>query len=128
MPDLALPARRPEAEDAYVTNWLDSDDTDGLVEVVALAIEARRPQLAGRLFQLLDDRIDPEPGSPLDQAARAARMLLFRKTTPEDHSWSALDDAWIAARRARVRRIKQRWRDRLNGVDRRIGRLDRKRR
>lgn len=128
MSELELPARRPEAEDAFVEAWLDSDDTDGLVEVVGLAIEARRPTLAGRLFQLLDDRIDPEPGSPLERAARAARMLLFQKTTPEDHSWSELDDAWAAARRARVRRIKQRWRDRLEGVDRRIGRLDRKRR
>ena len=92
------------------------------------AIAARRPRLAGRLFQLLDDQIDPEPGSPLDQAARAARLMLFRKTTPEDHSWSVLDEAWANARRARVRRIKQRWRDRLDGVNRRIGRFDRKKR
>jgi hypothetical protein len=55
-------------------------------------------------------------------------MMLFRKTAPEDHSWSALDDAWAQARRARVRRIKQRWRDRLAGVNRRIGRFDRKKR
>lgn len=123
-----LPARTPEAEDAFVQAWLDEDDTEALVELVGLAIEERRPRLAGRLFQLLDDRIDPEPGSALDRAARAARMLLLRKTTPEENSWSALDDAWIDARRARVRRIKQRWRDRLNGVNRRISRLDRKRR
>lgn len=111
-----------------MSSWLDSSDTEQLVELVSMAVEQRRPQLAGRLFQLLDEQIDPEPGSALDRAARAARMFLFRKTTPEDHSWSALDDAWTSARRARVRRMKQRQRDRLHGANRRIGRFDRKRR
>lgn len=108
--------------------WLDHDDTDALIELVGLAIEERRPRLAGRLFQLVDDRIDPEPGSPLDRAARAARMFLVNKPAPEDHSWSELEIAWVSARRGRVRRIKQRWRDRLAGVDRRYSRLERKRR
>jgi hypothetical protein len=107
---------------------MDCDDTDALVELVSLAIEARRPRLAGRLFQLVDERIDPEPGSSLDRAARAARMFLVNKTRPEDQSWSALEEAWITARRSRVRRIKQRWRDRLAGVDRRYSRLERRRR
>ncbi|MEZ4322060.1 MAG: hypothetical protein R3F61_31600 [Myxococcota bacterium] len=128
MPSLELPGRHPDEEDAFVSEWMDSDDTDALVEMVSLAVEARRPHLAGRLFQLLDEQIDPEPGSPLDRAARAARMFLLAKTRPEDHSWSELDDAWAAARRARVRRIKQRWRDRIDGRTDRISRLDRRRR
>ncbi|MCB9671039.1 MAG: hypothetical protein H6736_10815 [Alphaproteobacteria bacterium] len=125
---MELPARDDAAEDAFVAGWIESDDTDGLVELVTLAIQERRPRLAGRLFQLLDDQLDPEPGSALDRAARAARMFLVRDELPEDRSWSALEEAWIDARRGRVRRIKQRWRDRLAGVDRRIGRLERKKR
>lgn len=123
-----LPPRENRAEDLFVEGWSGSDDTDALVELVGRAIEARRPRLAARLFQLVDDRIDPEPGSLLDRAAKAARLMLFNRTTPEDHSWSELEDAWIGARRARVRRIKQRWRQQLAGDTRRIGRLDRKRR
>ncbi len=125
---MELPARDDAAEDAFVAAWLERDDPDGLVEVVIEAIEARRPRLAGRLFQLLDDDLDPEPGSPLERAAQAARLWLIGKVRPEDRSWSALEDAWRAVRRARIRRIKQRWRDRLAGKDRRIGRLERKRR
>lgn len=122
-----LPGRQPEEEDAFLDTVRD-DPVDELVEWVRLAIEERRPTLAGRLFNLVDDQIDPEPGTPLHKAAMAARMLLFRKATPDERSWSELDDAWIAVRRARVRRIKQRWRDRLKGKERRIGRLERKRR
>lgn len=123
-----LPARGEAAEDAFVASWLERDDTDGLVELVVLAIEERRPRLAGRLFQLLDERVTFEPGSALEQAAKAARMFLVNRSTPEDHSWSALEDAWRQARRGRVRRIKQRWRDQLAGVSRRYSRLERKRR
>ena len=123
-----LPARENRAEDLFVHGWSDSDDTEALVELVGRAIEARRPRLAARLFQLVDDRIDPEPGSVLDRAAKAARLMLFNKAPPEAHSWSELEDAWVHARRARVRRIKQRWRQQLAGDTRRIGRLDRKRR
>lgn len=128
LPDAVLPDRDEGSEDAFVAGWSDSDDTDALVELVTLAIEARRPRLAGRLFQLVDDRIDPEPGSALDRAARAARLFMFERTRPEDHSWSALEEAWVDARRGRVRRIKQRWRDQLAGKTHRIGRFERRRR
>lgn len=127
-PPTALPERNTRAEDEFLAGWTDSDDTDALVELVARSIEERRPRLAARLFQLVDDRIDPEPGSALEKAAKTARLLLFNKTKPEDHSWSELEDAWAQARKARVRRIKQRWRQNLAGDTRRIGRHDRKRR
>lgn len=123
----SLPGRQLHEEDAFLEAVRD-EDTDTLVDWVQQAIAARRPKLAARLFQLVDDQIDPEPGSPLDQAARASRMLLFRKATPDERSWSALDEAWGAVRKARMRRIKQRWRDNLKGKARRIGRLERKRR
>lgn len=128
LPDAVLPQRDEASEDAFVARWMDADDTDALVELVTVAIEERRPRLAGRLFQLVDDRIDPEPGSPLDRAARAARMFLVHRSTPEDHSWSELEEAWVVARRGRVRRIKQRWRDQIAGKSRRIGRFERRKR
>lgn len=123
----ALPGRGRDDEDAFITSCADAD-ADRLVELVGLAIEARRTMLAARLFQLLDDQIDPEPGSALDRAARAARLWLMPSVRPEDVSWSELDEAWADARRARVRRIKQRWRDQIAGREQRIGRFDRRRR
>lgn len=127
-PGSALPPHGDrDAEDAFVEASADAD-TDELVELVGLAVEARRTLLAGRLFQLLDEHIDPEPGSALDRAARAARLWLAPRHAPEDVSWSELDEAWADARRARVRRIKQRWRDQIAGREQRIGRFDRRRR
>ena len=124
---MELPGRSQHDEDAFL-DAVRAEDTAMLVELCREAIEARRPRLAARLFQLVDDQIDPEPGSALDKAARTARMWLHQKKAPDENSWSALDEAWAQVRRARVRRIKQRWRDRLAGRDVRIGRLDRKRR
>ena len=124
---MSLPSRTPEAEDRFLQEHLDASE-DTLIEQIRAAIDDRRPRLAGRLFQLLDEQIDPEPGSALDRAARAARLFLFRKTRPQDHSWSELTEAWEQAHRGRMRRIKQRQRDRHSGVQRRTGRFDRKRR
>lgn len=126
-PTPTLPDRTADAEDHFLDQVREAP-TDELVAWVRLAIEARRPQLAGRLFQLVDDVIDPEPGSPLDKAARVARMWLFEKETPSDRSWSELDDAWEQVHKARYRRTKQKQRDRHEGTPGRIGRLDRRRR
>jgi hypothetical protein len=123
-----LPGRTADDEDGYVRAWSDSDDTDGLIAAIEAAVDARRPMLAARLVQLLDEHVEIEPGSALERASRAARLILTHKATPEDNSWSALEDAWREVRQSRMRRIRQRMRDRLEGKNRRVGRLDRKRR
>ena len=130
MIDLAvLPERNEAAEDAWITMWHDHDDHDLLIELTRSAITARRPQLAARLFQMLDGRVEPEPGSALERASRAARLLLFRKAAPlDDATWYDLEEAWASVRRNRVRRIKRRWRDRLAGRNQTIRRHDRRRR
>ncbi len=126
---MALPARTREAEDAHVRGWSDSDDTDGLIAEIEAAMDDRRPQLAARLVQLLDEHFEPEPGSPLERAQRAATLFLTRKNTPEENSWSEFEDAWRALRQSRMRRSRMRMRDRLMGQrTKRIGRLDRRRR
>jgi hypothetical protein len=99
-----------------------------LIAEIEVVVRARRFLLAGRLFQLLDEQVEPEPGSPLERAARAARLWLAPGQRPEDVSWSELDDALAEARRERVSRIKRRQRDALMGRSTRIGRLDRSRR
>ena len=125
---MTLPGRTTAEEDAFVHDWSESDDTDGLMEAIEAVMSDRRPMLAARLVQLLDEHIEIEPGTPLDRARRAAALVLTRKATPEDNSWSELEDAWSEARASRMRRIRQRQRDALEGRNRRIGRLDRRRR
>lgn len=103
MPSLHLPERDAEAEDVFVADWADSDDVDGLVEVTTHAMDARRPRLAARLVQLLPERVEIETGSPLDKAQRVAAMLVLDSKDVE--LFNALDDAWRAVRRSRMRRM-----------------------
>ena len=103
MPSLELPERNNEAEDAFVADWADSDDVESLVEVTTHAMDARRPRLAARLVQLLPERVEIEPGSPLEKAQRVAAMLVLDSKDVE--LFNALDDAWRAVRRSRMRRM-----------------------
>lgn len=123
-----LPERTEEAEDALVQEWRASDDSEGLIALISTAIDARRPRLAARLVGLLGDHVEIEPGSALARAQQAARLFLLDKNTPEDNSWSDLEDAWTEARRGRLFRMKLRQRRRMEGDSRRIGRLTRRKR
>ena len=78
MDPAALPPRTRSEEDAWVAGWAAAGDTEALVEAVAHAIEARRPQLAARLVGLV-----PPDGQS---------------------GWCELEDAWALLRRARMRR------------------------
>ena len=124
-----LPGRTSDAEDDFVREMSDSDDTDGLIAAIEAAMSARRPMLAARLVNLMADHVEIEPGSALERAQRAARLILTHKNTPEENSWSALEDAWADARRAKMRRVRMRMRRSLSGkAPRRIGRLERRKR
>lgn len=103
-----LPERNQQAEDSYLERWRSSDDTKGLIAAVTEAIEGRRPQLAARLVNLLDEQVEIEPGSALERASRASRMMMLSESTPAD--FHELETAWILARRMRVRRITRRMR------------------
>lgn len=123
-----LPDRSEAGEDAFVAELAASDDTDRLIEAITEAMAARRPLLAARLVNLLDDHVEIEPGSPVERAQQAARLML-RQERPEDRSWSELEDAWNQVRRSRMRRISLRQRRHLAGNAERVGRLSgRKRR
>lgn len=127
MDPAALPPRTRTDEDAWVAGWAASDDLDGLVEAVATAIEARRPQLAARLVGLVPKGAELDDPAPVESARRAAQMLLIDPSG--EAAWCELEDAWTALRRERMRRIKRRQRLALQGKQRRTGRLDgRKRR
>lgn len=123
-----LPDRTDIAEDAFVQQWTESDDTDGLLDIITAAMDARRPRLAARLVGLLEDHVEIEPGSPIDRARAAARMVLMREVRPEDVSWSEFEDAWSEARRSRMNRLMRRQRQRLVGDASRIGRVSGSRR
>lgn len=115
MAPLELPARTRPAEDAFVEAWLAEDDPDLIAEVVEVAVQARRMQLAARLVGLLGDKAYVEPGSDLERAQKAAALLLMSKETPEERSWSVFEDAWSSVRRRRMKRIKARMRDSISG-------------
>lgn len=119
---MALPERTEAEEEAFVAEWAASDDTELLLEVITEAMEARRPKLAARLVNLLDDHVEIEPGSAIERAQMAARLYLTHET-PEDRSWSELEDAWTEARRSRMQRLNLRQRQRMTGRTERIGRL-----
>lgn len=112
-----------------MASWAESDDSERLIEVIEQAMTERRPMLAARLVQLVGDHYEIPPGSALDRAQRAARLVLSHKPTPEDNSWSELEDAWAEVRRGRMNRIRRRMRQRMTGQSpKRMGRLERRRR
>lgn len=108
-----LPGPNPASETAFIQNWMNSDDIDGLVLVITEAITAKRPQLAARLVGLLDDAVEIEPGSALERAKNAARFFLLKPK--ETEHLDAFEAAWAEARRKRIRKIKTRMRNRLMG-------------
>lgn len=128
-PTLAtLPPRVDTEEDAYVAAWMASDDVDLLGQVITDAMDARRPRLAARLVQLLPDFVEIEPGSALERAQRAARLLVVDAKNVE--LFNALDDAWREVRKKRMRRMLKR--QRLVGTNKqytvpRVGRRPRRR-
>ena len=108
-----LPGVDASEEDAFITSWMNSDDIDGLVTLVSEAIAARRPRLAARLFGLLDESVDIPTDGPLARAKMAAGLLLLQPDVSE--SFDAFEEAWIEARRDRIRKIKKRMRNRFMG-------------
>lgn len=127
-PPLQLPPRVDRDEDQFVAAWMATDDLDELEEVIGSAMDARRPRLAARLVQILPDKVEVEPGSALDKAQRAARLLLVDSRDVE--LFNALDEAWRQVRRQRMKRMGRR--QRLVGTNQqytipRVGRRPRKR-
>ena len=104
-----LPDRSKEAEDAYLIGWQSSEDTDGLLEAITAAVEARRPQLAARLVGLLDQHIEVPTGSPVARARQAAALLMLPQARV-DEVFLDLEAAWILSRRLHMQRIKRRMR------------------
>ncbi|MCO4744797.1 MAG: hypothetical protein KC912_08410 [Proteobacteria bacterium] len=128
-----LPDRSRAAEDAFVTQWGASDDTEALLEVIDLAVAERRPMLAARLVGLLDGRVEIPEGSAAHRAQGAARFLVVSarevrgEWSVEDAAFEDLEAAWSEVRRGRMDRIRARQRDALAGKKTRIGRVARRR-
>lgn len=108
-----LPGPDKASEDAWVAEWMSNEDLDGLISAITHAMDARRPQLAARLVGLLDETVAIDPDSPLDRARNAAKFFLVQPTKVE--YFHAFEEAWIEARRAKIRKVKKRMRDRLMG-------------
>ncbi|MEO0601061.1 MAG: hypothetical protein AAF211_06470 [Myxococcota bacterium] len=123
---MELPDRDEASEDAFVT-WASAlDDAEPLVLAIEAAMDARRPRLAARLVGLVGDHVEIEPGSALDRARTAARLLVMGPEEPE--VWAELENAWRDAHARRIWRMKERVRRTLSGSTERIGRWDSRRR
>lgn len=120
-----LPDRSTAAENAFVAEWMSSQDTDGLIVAIETAMDGRRPRLAARLVGLLDQHIEIPEGSALHRAQKAAKLLLHTK---KDSAAAAFIDAWRLARRSKIQRIKNRMRRSLHGDARRVSRTGRTKR
>jgi hypothetical protein len=120
---VALPGRGRTEEDTFVARWSEVSDPEALLELIEEAMGARRPQLAARLVGLLPDEADAGDHEVV-AARRAARLLLLDPHETPERAWSALEDAWEALRKRRMRRIKERMRNHLEGRTIRTGRLD----
>ena len=62
--------------------------------LISAAIEARRPQLAGKLFQLLDDTHTQDPN--LLKAQKALAFLLIEENQHSDTHWEDVQSSWAA--------------------------------
>jgi len=124
---MELPERDEESEDAFVRWASELDDVDPLVEAIEAAMAERRPRLAARLVGFVEDFVDIEPGSALDRARTAARLLLVTPVDPQE-VFDELESAWRDAHNRRIWRMKRRMRQRASGSDQRISRWDSRRR
>ena len=123
---MELPDRDDAAEDAFVAEAAERSEPEALVEAIEAAMTARRPRLAARLVGLVEDLIEIEPGSALDRARAAARLVLVAPAEPE--VWIELENAWRDAHARRLWRMKARVRRTLAGSTERIGRWESRRR
>ncbi len=121
-----LPGRDDAEEDAFVAWASGLDDPEPLVSAIEAAMEARRPRLAARLVGLVEGHVEIDPGSALERARSAARLLLV--TPEEPQVWADLENAWRDAHARRLWRMKRRVRQTLSGSTERIGRWDSRRR
>ena len=108
-----LPGLDTSEEDAFIAKWMSSDDIDALIALVSEAIAAKRPRLAARLFGLLDETVEIPADGPLARAKKAAQFLLVKPQASAQ--FDAFEEAWIEARRYRIRKIKKRMRNRFMG-------------
>ncbi len=104
---IGLPGRSRAEEDAWVLA-LDDEDPEALSNAAEAAMDAGRPLLAARVVGLLDERFELEPGSALERAARAARLLVHDRLSAHEVQpfVDAFEDAWrslVAERIARMR-------------------------
>lgn len=106
---MQLPPPVTEEEDAFVDAWERSGDHDGIVTAIEAALSERRPRLAARLVDLLED--DEGSATPVARARLAAGLLVV--TTPtvpgmDEPTWTELEDAFAEFRRRRMRYLRNR--------------------
>jgi len=91
---------------------LEAATPEAIEEAVRVALEARRPRLAGRLVGLLPTGwVDQDPD--LKRAQKAAQLMLVDPKAQEDEFLEELQVLFEIRRRTRVRRLKERSRKRV---------------
>ena len=109
---LNLPGRRPDDEDA----WLESLMECGLEtteEAVRLALSEGRPRLAGRVVGLLPESVVAQDAQ-LQRASKAAQLLMVEPGDRLDVIVEELAELFELRRRKRMRRARDRSRQRVD--------------
>ena len=100
-----LPPRTIVEEQRFLLELQQENSQETIQQAITLAIEQRRPQLAGQLFVLLQEIIPLDP--ILQKANKALRFSIL-----DGQQWLQIEEAWQDfAPSSRIQRMKGRHRD-----------------
>src|SRR5210317_1338123 len=107
--ELKLPDPSMELEGQFIAELMD-EDLETCVEAIQLAISAKRPKLAGKIFAILKEPVEMD--EDLRKAERALAFFLINQT---EEDWDEFQDIWEEYRENRkLRRFKARHRPQSN--------------
>ena len=84
-----LPGRTEQEESIFLAKLAEEENTTQCVEAIQLAIQERRPQLAGRIFALITEPIELDDG--LKKAQRALAFFLIHQ---KEEQWLEFQEYW----------------------------------
>jgi len=99
-----LPNRSEQAEDIFLAELQKESNTAQCVEAIQQAIQEKRPQLAGKIFALIQEPIEMD-----EDLKKAQRALAFFLIHQKDEQWLEFQEHWDSYYKSnQVRRIRAR--------------------
>lgn len=84
-----LPDRNEQAESIFLEQLQQEGDTSQCVEAIQQAIQQKRPQLAGKIFALIEEPIEMD-----EDLQKAQRALAFFLIHQKDEQWLEFQEHW----------------------------------